>query len=123
MTKQTNDDQAASQLPFDPLAFWKQLQEIQMQGWAKFMSETVGSEEFAQTMGQSVNSYLETAAPIQQQIEQAMAHYLRQMNMPTHQEVISLAERLTQLELRVDDLDAKLDEVLERLSAIQAMLK
>jgi polyhydroxyalkanoic acid synthase PhaR subunit len=123
MTEQTSEDKATPQLPFDPLAFWKQLQDIQLQGWAKIMSETVGSEEFAQTMGQSVNSYLETAAPIQQQVEQAMAHYLRQMNMPTHQEVISLAERLTQLELRVDDLDAKLDEVLDRLKAIQTMLK
>lgn len=123
MTKQTSDDEAAPPLPFDPLAFWKQLHDIQMQGWAKFMSETVGSENFAQTMGQSITSYLETANPVQKQVEQAMAHYLQRMNMPTHQEVVSLAERLTQLELRVDDLDAKIDEVLERLKAIQTTLK
>ena len=60
---------------------------------------------------------------IQKQVEQAMAHYLRQINMPSHQEVVSTAERLTQLELRVDDLDAKLDEVLEHLKTIQALLR
>jgi hypothetical protein len=39
------------------------------------------------------------------------------MNLPTRKEVISMAERLTKIEMAMDDLDAKLDEVLDRLPA------
>jgi len=35
---------------------------------------------------------------------------LQQSNMPTRSDVVSLAERLTNIERRLDDLDAKLDE-------------
>jgi polyhydroxyalkanoate synthesis regulator phasin len=46
-----------------------------------------------------------------------MEQYLQQMSLPTRKEVVSLAERLTKIEMRLDDLDAKLDEVLDHLKA------
>ena len=46
-----------------------------------------------------------------------MEQYLQQMNLPTRTEVISMAERLTKIEMAMDDLDAKLDEVLDLLKA------
>ncbi len=108
---------------FDPFAPWKQFQETSMKAWAKMMSEAVASEDFAKSMGQYLDSYLEASAPMRRQIEDTMEKYLQQMNMPTRNEVISLAERLTSLEMRVDDLDAKTDEILDRLKAIQTALE
>nr|MBA3915320.1 hypothetical protein [Terriglobales bacterium] len=33
------------------------------------------------------------------------------LNMPSRGEIVSLAERLTQVEMRLDDMDAKLDRI------------
>ena len=107
---------------FDPFAPWRPFQKAWLDSWAKAMSETVSSEEFAKSMGQYLDDYLQASAPVRRQIEEGMAKYLEQMNMPTRSEVISLAERLTHLEMRVDDLDAKLDQALDLLKAIQAAL-
>lgn len=45
-----------------------------------------------------------------------MLQAMQQLSLPSRQEVASLAERFTNLELRVDDLDAKLDRVLDLLA-------
>jgi polyhydroxyalkanoic acid synthase PhaR subunit len=97
---------------------WRPFQDA----WAKAMNETVASEEFAKAMGQYMENYLQGAGPVRQQMEKAAENYLKQMNLPTRGELISLAERLANLELRVDDLDAKLDEALDHLKAIRAAL-
>jgi polyhydroxyalkanoate synthesis regulator phasin len=86
------------------------------------MSEAVVSEEFAKTMGRYLEGYMEAVIPQQQLIKQAMEQQLQQMNVPSRPEILTLAERLTHLEMRVDDLDAKMDEILDRLEAIQATL-
>lgn len=108
----------SEQTAFDPFAAWKPFQDA----WAKAMSEAVNSEEFARLMGQYLDAYFQTSAPMRQQLEKWMELYLQQMNMPTRAEVIGLAERLTHLEMRVDDLDAKMDEALDQLKAIRASL-
>ena len=115
-------DQNKDQADFDPLAMWKEWQTASLSTWSKIMSETVSSEDFAQSMGQSLDDYLETTTPVRQQVEKAIEQYLQQMNMPSRQEVISIAERLTQLELRIDDMDAKMDDMLDLLKAIQTKL-
>jgi polyhydroxyalkanoic acid synthase PhaR subunit len=110
----------SSKSQFDLFAAWRPFQEA----WAKAMSETVSSEEFARAMGQSIDNYLETTESMRQQMEKAMERYLHQVNLPTRGELTSLSERLANLELRVDDLDTKLDEALDHLKAIrQALVK
>lgn len=108
---------------YDPLLWWKQFQDVGMRGWAKMMNDLVASEEFASSVGHSVTQYLESSAPMRQQISKITTQYLEQMNMPTRDEMTRLAERLINLEMRVDDIDAKMDEALERLKAIQAKLE
>ena len=115
-------DQNKDQADFDPLAMWKERQTASLNTWSKIMSETVSSEDFAQSMGQSLDDYLETTTPVRQQVEKAIEQYLQQMNMPSRQEVISIAERLTQLELRIDDMDAKMDDMLDLLKGIKQSL-
>jgi hypothetical protein len=47
-----------------------------------------------------------------------MEAYLAQANMPSRAEVISLAQRLTSVEMRLDDMDARLDEILGAVRAL-----
>jgi polyhydroxyalkanoic acid synthase PhaR subunit len=108
---------------FDPFSPWKPFQNAWMEAWGKAMSETVSSEEFAKNMGQYLDKFLQAATPVRQQTDRAMESYLAQMNLPTQAEVVSLAERLTQLERRADDLDAKADEILDELKALRAALE
>ena len=57
-----------------------------------------------------LDTWLTTSAPFRKAIESTMTQALTQLNMPTRSDVTSLAERLTNIEMRLDDLDAKLDE-------------
>lgn len=106
---------------FDPLAFWKQFQTAGMNVWTQAMNDVVASEDFAQNMGHYLDAYLAAALP-QQQLMKQVDQYLQQMNLPSRPDLLSVAERLTHLEMRVDDLDAKMDEILDRLQAIQESL-
>ena len=57
-----------------------------------------------------LDAWLTTSAPFRKVIEAAMTQVLANLNMPTRDDVTRLAERLTNIEMRLDDLDAKLDE-------------
>lgn len=104
----------------DPMAAWKQMRDVWLDSWAKTMGETVASQDFARAMGQYMDTYFGIAGPVRKQIEEMTERYLQQMSLPTRGEVISLAQRLTHIEMRLDDLDAKADEILDRLKAMQA---
>jgi hypothetical protein len=50
-------------------------------------------------------------------MSEIMEQSLQQMSLPTRKEVLAIAERMTNMEMRLDDLEAKLDEVLDLLKA------
>lgn len=103
----------------DPTAPWMEFFDTWTKAWADTMSETVASKSFAESMGQQMESSLDALTLVRRQVSELMEQYLQQMNLPTRGEVLSLAERLTRIEMRVDDLDAKADEILDLLKAIQ----
>jgi tRNA C32,U32 (ribose-2'-O)-methylase TrmJ len=103
----------------DPLGPMMQFYDAWAKSWSSTMSETVASERFAETMAQQMESGLDAMAFIRRQVGETMEEYLHQMSMPTRDEVISLAERLTKIEMTIDDIDAKMDEVLDQLKALQ----
>lgn len=115
MSKQNFDS-----APFDPFTFWKEFQNTGLANWSKMLNELVASPDFAKQLGESVGLYLESSAPVRQHIEKTMSLYLEQMNMPSRQEVTRIAERLTNLEMKVDDIDAKLDELIDLLKSQQS---
>ena len=45
-----------------------------------------------------------------------MDQTLANLSMPSRAEIISLAERMTQVEMRLDDMDAKLDRIADLLT-------
>jgi hypothetical protein len=58
-----------------------------------------------------LDAWLTASVPFREMIEKAMTQSLANLSMPSRADVIRLAERLTNIEMRLDDLDAKLDEV------------
>jgi polyhydroxyalkanoic acid synthase PhaR subunit len=99
----------------DPFGPWRQLRDATMDVWAKSMAETVNTEAFAQNMGAYLNTYLATSAPMQKFVEQYMEATLARLSMPSRDEVIELARRMVSVEMRLDDIDAKLDTLLRHL--------
>ena len=99
---------------FDPFAAWRGIRDASMDAWAKAMIQAVNSAEYAKATGTMLDAYLAASIPFREMLEKTMGQTLQQMNMPTRTDFISLAERLTQVEMRLDDLDAKLDELMSR---------
>lgn len=93
----------------DPFAAWRTMRDQTMELWSKAMIEAVNTEAFAQSIGSQLDNYLTVSAPFRQGMETAMTQVLEQLNMPSRTDVTRLAERLTNIEMRLDDLDAKLD--------------
>lgn len=103
------NEQSGQSNPFDPLNAWRGMRDTYMDVWSKAMINAVNTEDYAKAVGTMLDSYLTVSAPFRDAIGRAMTQVLTQLNMPTRTDVTSLAERLTNIEMRLDDLDAKLD--------------
>ena len=95
---------------------WRGMRDAYMDVWAKTMVEAVNSEAYAQASGAILDSYLTASSPFREAVEKTMLKVLEQMSMPSRADVVSLAERMTNVEMRLDDMDAKLDSILQRVS-------
>src|ERR1039457_892845 len=94
---------------FDPFEVWRRMRDASMDTWANAMTLTVNTQECARSTGAMLDAYLTISIPLRQIIENAMGQALQQYNVPSRADFISLAERLTQIETAIDDLDAKFD--------------
>ncbi len=92
----------------DPLGFWKSVRDTNLDSWSKFMIEVVNSDAYAQATGTALAQALGASQPFRQALEKTMTQTLGMLNMPSREEVTTLAGRLVNVEMRLDDLDAKL---------------
>ena len=58
-----------------------------------------------------LDSYLTASSPLRDVLEKSMQRVLQQLSMPSKADFLSLAERVTNIEMRLDDMDAKLDRL------------
>jgi hypothetical protein len=98
---------------FDPFEAWRGMRDAGMDVWAKAMIEAVNSEAYARASGAMLDTLLTGSAPFREMLEKTMIRALEQLSMPSRADFISLADRLTSVEMRLDDMDAKLDRLLE----------
>jgi hypothetical protein len=96
--------------PFDPMGVIKPLRDANMNAWSKMMTELVHTDVYAQATATMLDGWLSASAPFRKALEMAMTQVLTNLNIPTRADVTALAERLTNIEIRLDDLEAKLDE-------------
>ena len=96
--------------PFDPTGMLKNMRNTGMDAWSKMMIDLVNTEAYAKATGAMLDAYLTTSAPFRKVVEATMTRVLTSLNMPTRGDVTGLAERLTNIETRLDDLEARLEE-------------
>jgi hypothetical protein len=101
----------------DPFESFREMRDAYLDGMSKVMIKAVNSEEYAQATGAMLDSCLTLSAPFREAFDKVMAMALEQSSMPSRQQVAGLAERFTNLEMKLDDLDAKLDRLIELSSS------
>jgi polyhydroxyalkanoic acid synthase PhaR subunit len=94
----------------DPFGAWKSMRDTGMDAWSKMMIQLVNTEAYAQATSMMLDTWLTSSAPFRKAVESTMTQALTQLNLPMRSDVTGLAERLTHIEMRLDDLEAKLDE-------------
>lgn len=95
------------------------MRDAYLESLSKAMVEAVNTEGYAQATGAMLDYYLTASAPFREALEKTMLQAMQQLSMPSRQEVASLAERFTNLEMRLDDMDAKLDSLVAELAAMR----
>lgn len=98
--------------PFDLFESFRGMRDAYLDAMSKTMIEAVNSEGYAQATGAMMDYYLTASAPFREAVEKSMLQALQQLSLPSRQEFASLAERFTNLEMRLDDMDAKIDRLL-----------
>jgi hypothetical protein len=96
----------------DPFETWRQLYDANEQAWSTALGEAMGSAEF----GDSSGKMLETMLAAQKQVRENMRTYLETMNVPTREDIARLGEI-------VIGLEEKIDQVADRLDAIDAAVR
>jgi hypothetical protein len=105
------EQQAANGKPFDPMESLRQMRDNYLEAWAKAMIDAVNTDAYAKASGNMLDTYLSVSSPFRETVEKAMLQALQQLSMPSRADVLSLAERFTSVEMRLDDMDAKLDRI------------
>lgn len=109
------DERAPNGKDFDPVGAFREVRDNYLDVWAKTMVDAVNSEAYAKATGMMLDTYLTASAPFREALEKSTMQALQQLSMPSRADFISLAERLTNVEMKLDDLDAKLDEIAKSL--------
>ena len=103
--------------PADPFEALRGMRDNYLDAMSKVMMNAVNSEEYAQATGAMLNTALTASAPFREALDKAMSAALQQSSMPSRQELAALAGRFTNVEMRLDDMEAKLDRIIELCSA------
>ena len=90
---------------------------------AKAMVEAVNTEGYAQATGAMLENSLTISAPFRDAMEKSMLQVLQQLSMPSRQDFAALADRFTNMEMRLDDMDAKLDRIEKQTHALKPVAK
>jgi len=114
------EQQAANGKPFDPMESFREVRDNYLDSWAKVMIDVVNTDAYARASGTMLETCLSMSAPFRTALEKAMLQTLQQLSMPSRNDFITLAQRVTNVEMKLDDLDAKLDRI-EKLLTRPAM--
>ena len=105
------DERAPNGKDVDPMAAFREMRDSYLDTWSKSMVDAVNTEAYAKATGVMLDTYLTASAPFREALEKSMVQALQQLSMPSRADFLSLAERLTNVEMKLDDIDAKLDQV------------
>jgi polyhydroxyalkanoate synthesis regulator phasin len=110
-----SETQEKTSKTYDPFETFRAMRDAYLDAMAKVMVGAVNTEAYAQATGNMLESYLTAVAPFREALDKSMLQMLQQLELPSRQEVAALAERFTNVEMRLDDMDAKLDAIQKRM--------
>ena len=110
---EANNKQAQT---FDPFESFRSVRDAYLETMSKAMIDAVNTEAYAEASGAVLDGYLTASAPFREALERNMLQALQQLSLPSRQEVAALAERFTNVEMRLDDMDAKLDAIAKSIA-------
>ena len=105
----------------DAFEAFRGVRDAYLDAFSKVMIKTVNTEEYAKASGAMLDGYMTMLAPMREVMDKTMVVALENLSLPSRQQVVSLAERFTNLEIRFDDLDAKLDRLIALSTASISM--
>lgn len=91
----------------DPFAAWRDWLSQSERQWNTFLNDAMATDEFGQSVGRFMDVYL----GMQRSMNDMMGRYLTTLNMPTRADVLALANRLTDIEGRLGELEDALRQV------------
>ena len=103
-----SEAQPGSSKPYDPLEPFREMRDAYLDAMAKTMVEAVNTDAYAQATGAMLDNTLTISNPFKEAMEKSMLQVLQQLSLPSRQDILSLSERFTNIEMRLDDMDASL---------------
>src|SRR5713226_5557269 len=104
----------------DLMSQWKQFLDQSIEGWSRALGQVMGTDNFAQAMGHSLDQWLTSYAPVKKAADQSIDATLQALNLPTRTQVTALAKQIMDLEERLDPLEDGIAAVLRRLEGGKA---
>ena len=101
--------------PFDPTGMIKGMRDSGMDAMAKMMVELVQTDAYAESTAKMLDAWLSSSAPFRKAMDNSMKQALANMKLASLDDITRLAERFTNMEMRLDDMDAKLDNLLKKM--------
>ena len=95
----------ANETPPDPAATFRELVTTWERNINSVANQVMGTESFSRLMQEGQRLQL----ALQQATSEAMGRRLAAMNMPTREDIIRLAEKLTEVDRRLARIEASLD--------------
>ena len=99
-----------------PLEVWREATSRALEVAGQAAEQIVASEAFSSVVARAAKSALEVVTPLRQSFNQMAEAASEWTNLPTRAQVVELARRINRLELILDDLDVKTDELLGLLN-------
>ncbi|MGL9620069.1 hypothetical protein QRQ56_18800 [Bradyrhizobium sp. U531] len=91
----------------DPVAMWQKMVGEMEKGFNSFANQAMSSPQFSQAMNRAGG----VAAGAQKQLGELMEKYLVSMNLPSREQITSLAERLQSIEAQIGEMKSMLSQM------------
>lgn len=103
----------------DPFTLWKSMYEQTEAKLSESIHETLKTEEYAEMLGHLQSGFLQ----YQQLIQTTTDAYLKQINVPTNEEISNIASLIINLEEKMESLDEKIEENLSNQTVTSEITK
>jgi hypothetical protein len=86
----------------NPLDLWRQFLTDSERQWNGFFKDVLGTDTFSNTM----NAWVETSLTVQRMVADNLERYYTTFNIPTHNDLVALGERMKAIEDGLSRIEA-----------------